>query len=144
MLNTCLTCIYHLIPRLFWRIKEFSDQGVQALAWGLSNDDLLEGLLRQLAAAREFRITKDAEAANRILGFRAPGDSIVPGWLQEEARGHSQAIYKQGLRTRPRGGQQQQQQQTQGQPTSSGGKAKGRGRSGGGGRGGQPPAGQNS
>ena len=85
------------------RLKELADKGPQALAIGLSSDDVLEGMLRQLAAAKEFKSTHDSEAANRILGFRAPGDSITPQWLQEDARSHSQAIYKQGLRLRGKG-----------------------------------------
>eukprot|EP00974_Lingulodinium_polyedra_P026332 2540918-Lingulodinium_polyedra.AAC.1 len=35
-----------------------------------------------------------------MVGFRAPGDSVVPHWLQDEARTHSQALYKQQLRAR--------------------------------------------
>ena len=85
------------------RLKELADKGPQALAIGLSSDDVPEGMLRQLAAAKEFKSTHDSEAANRILGFRAPGDSITPQWLQEDARSHSQAIYKQGLRLRGKG-----------------------------------------
>eukprot|EP00974_Lingulodinium_polyedra_P051962 4998169-Lingulodinium_polyedra.AAC.1 len=82
------------------RIEELRQQGAQALAWGLQHDDMLEGLLRQLAAAREFKLTGDSQAAARVGGFRVPGDSVVPKWLQGEARARSQALYKQQLRAR--------------------------------------------
>ena len=74
------------------------------LAKGLQTDDLLEGLLRQLASAREFKLSRGSEAAARILGFRTPGDTIAPGWLLDDARNHSQSIHKQGLRARKPGG----------------------------------------
>eukprot|EP00974_Lingulodinium_polyedra_P053511 5141356-Lingulodinium_polyedra.AAC.1 len=73
------------------RVEEFQQQGPQALAWGLQHDDMLEGLLRQLASAREYKLTGDAQAAQRVLGFRAPGDSVVPGWLQGDSRTYAQA-----------------------------------------------------
>lgn len=93
--------LWHMATTLDLRIKEFADRGPQAL--DSCTTTCLEGLLRQLAAAREYHLTHDAEAANRGLGFKAPGDSVAQGWLQEDARAHSQALYRQGLRNRGRG-----------------------------------------
>ena len=59
------------------------------------------GLLRQLCAARELKLTRDAAASNRMLGFRLPGDSIAPTWLRDESRLYAQNVHKQELRTRP-------------------------------------------
>lgn len=44
----------------------------------------------------------DAEAANRMLRYKTAESSIASGWLEDESRNHSTAIYKQGLRTRPK------------------------------------------
>lgn len=49
--------LWHTATTLDLRVKVFSDRGPQALAWGLLHDDLLEGLLRQLAAAKEYHLT---------------------------------------------------------------------------------------
>ena len=94
------TDLWHTAATSDLRLDELSKGGPQALAWGLQNDDIVEGLLRQLAAARFFKISGDAEGAARMLGFANPESSIAPGWLEDEARSHSTAMYKQGLRTR--------------------------------------------
>ena len=73
------------------------------LQWGLQHDDILEGGLRQLAAAAEFKRTHDAQLSNHMLGFRVPGDSVAPDWLLNEGRSYSTAVYQQGLRTRTGG-----------------------------------------
>eukprot|EP00974_Lingulodinium_polyedra_P045255 4340369-Lingulodinium_polyedra.AAC.1 len=44
--------LWHSAVSADMRLEEFRQQGAQALAWGLQHDDMLEGLLRQLAAAR--------------------------------------------------------------------------------------------
>ena len=85
------------------RVAEFLRGGVQNLAAGLQTDDLLESVLRQLAAAREFRNTGDSAASNHILGVQLPGSSVTPVWLQDKSRAYSTAMHKQGLRTRGRG-----------------------------------------
>jgi len=77
--------------------------GVNGVAQVLMTDDLLEGVLRQLAAAREFKLTGDSVAARAILAMKRPTDSVLPPLLAEESRAYSTAVYKQGLRTRGRG-----------------------------------------
>ncbi|CAE8743797.1 unnamed protein product [Polarella glacialis] len=71
---------------------------VPGLRWALTHDDMLEGLFRQLSAAREFQLTGDAAAASRILAFRSANESALPSWLQTEARRWSDQVRKQGLR----------------------------------------------
>ena len=58
------------------RIDELLSQGQESLVWGLQHDDILEGLLRHLAASQEFLKTKDIGASSHMLGFQAP-DSIM-------------------------------------------------------------------
>ena len=64
----------------------------------LQSDDILEALLRQLAAAREYRLTGDTEMCNHILGVRPPGSSVTPTWLADESRAHATAMFKQNQR----------------------------------------------
>ena len=133
---------WHSAVVIDMRIAEFSRQGPEALAAGLASDDVLEGLLRQLASARELALTGDVAAANRILGFRMPGEGITPGWLLDDARTHSTAIYKQGRRARGgegRGRGAGRQGRGDGEGTGRGGDGRGRGGRGGG-RGRQPAA----
>ena len=132
--------MWHAACAIDLRIAEFSAQGPQALAAALTSDDLLEGLLRQVATAREFSITRDAEAASRILGFRMPGDSIVPGWLRDDSRSHSMAVHKQDMRTKqPKNqGGGDGRGKGKGKPEDDGGGGRGRGR--GRGRGAAPAA----
>ena len=98
--------------------------------------------MRQLASAREFKLSHDAEAASRILGFRTPGDTIAPGWLLDDACTHSQAMCKQGMRARKPSGKATGKLGGDGgsssEPYTKGGRGGGRGR--GRGRGGKGPA----
>ena len=105
--------------------------GIPELLVGLQTDDMLEGVLRQLAAAKDYKLHGDSAAARAILCLKRPGDSVIPGWLQDEARGHSQALYKQNLRTRPGRGNK-------------GEKDKGKGGDGGKGAGGKGQGGRNT
>ena len=92
--------LWHAAVTVDIRVEEWLAQGgVQGLAFGLQSDDVLEGLLRQLASAREFKLTGDAPAARAILAMRRPGDSILPQWLADEARSYSTAVWKQNQRT---------------------------------------------
>lgn len=75
--------------------------GIPGLLEGLQSDDILEGTLRQLAVARDYKLHGDSAAARAILALKRPGDSVIPNTLQDEVRGQSQALYKQHLRTRP-------------------------------------------
>ena len=120
---------------LAWAIKEYVDAGgPRALQWALEHDELLEGLLRQLAAAREFKRTGDAVQANRVLGFRTPGDSVLPGWMQDDTRSYAHAINKQHLRVHGRGGGggrgagQPDPKAAPATPAERGGRGRGRGR----------------
>ena len=92
--------MWHSACAVDLRVEEMAKDGPQALAANLESDDLVEGLLRQLASAREFALTHDSAAASRILGFRMPGESITPQWLLDDANQHSQSMHKQTLRTR--------------------------------------------
>ena len=85
------------------RLEEADRMGPTGKSYALAHDDQLETLLRQLASAREFKLTGDASAAERILAVKAPGSSILPAWLADEARAHSTALWKQGIRTRGSG-----------------------------------------
>ena len=86
------------------RVQEALRFGASGLSVALETDDQLEISLRQLAAAREYRLTGDDSASAHILAARPPGASILPSWLADESRAYSQAIHKQGLRTRGKGG----------------------------------------
>ncbi len=66
----------------------------------LTSDPEFETLIRQLAAAKEYRITGDAAASSHVLGIHRPEDSVLPSWLAEDSRAFSTAMYKQGVRTR--------------------------------------------
>ena len=71
------------------------------MAYGLQTDDVLETALRQLgAAAKEFRATRDAAAADNMLAINTGETTLAPRWLREEARTASHAQYKQEVRTR--------------------------------------------
>ena len=94
------TDLWHAACTIDLRVAEFSQNGPAALAQGLCSDDILEAHLRQLAAAKFFKLSGDSEGANRMLGYGNPDSSIAPGWLEEESRAHSTAMYKQGLRAR--------------------------------------------
>ncbi len=124
------TDLWHAACTVDTRIEELLRcYGQQGLAWGLYADDILEGLLRQLASAREYKLHGDTEAAKSILALRRPGDIVVPAWLADESRAHSTAMYKQQLRVRPQA-QQQQQQAAQGPGGGGGGKGRGKGKKG--------------
>ena len=109
------------------RVEEYLARGgMPALLWGLNTDDVLEGTLRQLASAREFKLHGDSQAARALLAFKRPGDSVVPQWLQEESRAYSTAMHKQGLRTRGGGGGGGQWQDKGGKGKDPKGKGKGK------------------
>ncbi|CAE8614727.1 unnamed protein product [Polarella glacialis] len=81
------------------RINEYlTAHGTTGLGWALTHDDMLEGLFRQLSAAREFQLTGDAAAASRTLAFRSANESVLPSWLQTETRRWSNQVHRQGIR----------------------------------------------
>eukprot|EP00442_Polarella_glacialis_P047256 CAMPEP_0115051446 /NCGR_PEP_ID=MMETSP0227-20121206/2350_1 /TAXON_ID=89957 /ORGANISM="Polarella glacialis, Strain CCMP 1383" /LENGTH=349 /DNA_ID=CAMNT_0002435425 /DNA_START=611 /DNA_END=1662 /DNA_ORIENTATION=+ len=91
--------LYHSATLCDMRIDEYlTTHGVAGLMWALTHDDMLEGLFRQLSAAREFQLTGDAAAASRILAFRNANGSVLPSWLQCEARRWSEQVHEQGRR----------------------------------------------
>ena len=93
--------LWHTATLMDMRIQELiKSGGPPALQWGLMHDDMLEGGLRQLAAASEYKRTHDSALAQHMVGFRTPGDSVAPSWLLEEGRAYSTSLYKQNLRTR--------------------------------------------
>ena len=56
------------------RVEEAIRSGGPAgLKWLLAQDDQIEGILRHLAAAREFKLHGDTHAARSILTLRRPG-----------------------------------------------------------------------
>ena len=94
---------WHAATLVDMRVQELvQTAGAASLSDAMLKDDQLEVLLRQLAAAREYRLSGDAEAANHVLGVQPSGASVVPTWLASEARAHSTAMYQQGIRTRGR------------------------------------------
>ena len=96
--------LWHAAVTIDLRVEEWLQQGgVHGLAVGLQTDDLLEGLLRQLASAREYKLTGDGPASRAILAMRRPGDSILPQWLADESRSYCTAVWKQNQRTNGRG-----------------------------------------
>ncbi|CAE8602022.1 unnamed protein product [Polarella glacialis] len=91
--------LYHSATLCDMRIDEYlTTHGTAGLRWALTRDDMLEGLFRQLSAAREFQLAGDAAAASRILAFRSANESVLPSWIQAEARRWSDQAHKQGLR----------------------------------------------
>ncbi|CAE8610169.1 unnamed protein product [Polarella glacialis] len=91
--------LYHSATLCDMRIDEYlTAHGTTGLRWALTHDDMLEGLFRQLSAAREFQITGDAAATSRILAFRSANESVLPSWLQTETRRWSNQVHKQELR----------------------------------------------
>ncbi|CAE8621317.1 unnamed protein product [Polarella glacialis] len=91
--------LYHSATLCDMRIDEFlTAHGTTGLGWGLTHDDMLEGLFRQLSSAREFQLTGDAAAASRILAFSSANESVLPSWLQNETHRWSNQVHKQGLR----------------------------------------------
>ncbi|CAE8692694.1 unnamed protein product, partial [Polarella glacialis] len=94
--------LFHTATLCDMRIAEYTQsQGANGLAWALSHDDMLEGMLRQLSAAKEYHLTGDSAQASRIIAFRTGNDSVLPSWLQSETREFSNAVHKQELRARP-------------------------------------------
>ncbi|CAE8631456.1 unnamed protein product [Polarella glacialis] len=91
--------LYHSATLCDMRIDEYlTAHGTTGLGWALTHDDMLEGLFRQLSAAREFQLTGDASAASRILAFRSANESVLPSWLQTETRRWANQVRKQELR----------------------------------------------
>ncbi|CAE8611017.1 unnamed protein product [Polarella glacialis] len=91
--------LFHSATLCDMRIEEFlRAHGTPGLEWALTRDDMLESLFRQLSSAREFQLTGDAAAASRILAFSSSSGSVLPSWLQNEARRWSNQVHKQGLR----------------------------------------------
>jgi hypothetical protein len=94
--------LFHTATLCDMRIAEYTQsQGANGLAWALSHDDMLEGMLRQLSAAKEYHLTGDSAQASRIIAFRTGNDSVLPSWLQSETREFPNAVHKQELRARP-------------------------------------------
>ena len=77
------------------RIQELSHWGVDGLQWGLQRDDMLEGSLRQLAAANGYRLRKDSAMANSMLGFKLPGESVAPSWLRDAGLSYNKQVHQQ-------------------------------------------------
>ncbi|CAE8641212.1 unnamed protein product [Polarella glacialis] len=91
--------LYHSATVCDMQIDEYvAAHGPAGLGWALTHDDMLEGLFRQLSAAREFQLTGDAAATSRILAFSSANESILPPWLQNETRKWSSQVRKQKLR----------------------------------------------
>ncbi|CAE8594468.1 unnamed protein product [Polarella glacialis] len=91
--------LYHSATLCDMRINEYlTARGTTGLGWALTRDDMLEGLFRQLSAAREFQLTGDAAAASRILAFRSANESVLPSWLQTETRRWSNQVRKHEIR----------------------------------------------
>ena len=96
--------LWHTACAIDLRIEELLKHGPQGLAWGLENDDILEGSLRQLAAAQEVKRTGDKRFAANVSAFKPPDGSVIPNWLQDESRLHSKALHHEELRNRKGGG----------------------------------------
>ena len=61
----------------------------------LDSSDVLEAILRSLAATVHYRKTQDSESADRMRGLVAPGDEIAPSWLIDGSIEYSRAIHRQ-------------------------------------------------
>ncbi|CAE8705687.1 unnamed protein product [Polarella glacialis] len=91
--------LYHSAMLCDMRLDEYvTAHGAPGLGWALTHDAMLEGLFRQLSAAREFQLTGDAAAASKILAFRGANESALPSWLQTETRRCSNQIRMKELR----------------------------------------------
>ena len=61
----------------------------------LDSSDVLEAILRNLAANVHYRKTSDAESAERMRGLVTPGDEIAPSWLVDGSIEYSRAVHRQ-------------------------------------------------
>ena len=130
--------LWHTATMMDMRIQELTTHGPTGLQWGLMHDDILEGGLRQSAAAAEYKRTHDSALAHHMVGVRTPGDSVAPQWVLDEGRAYSSSMYRQNLRTRRGGGGGAgcgAGAETGGAAAKAIGKAKGRGRGQGSGKG---------
>ena len=61
----------------------------------LDDDDVMESLLRAVAANVHYKRTGDGESADRMRGFVTPGDEIAPSWLLDSSTEYSRHIHRQ-------------------------------------------------
>lgn len=97
------TDLWHAATTVDLKLDEYARAGPNHLAWGLVHDDIVEGHLRQLAAAKYYKLTGDSEASNRMLGYSNPEGSVAPTWMEDDARGFSLAKHKETMRNRKGG-----------------------------------------
>ena len=98
----------------------------------ISASDTCEIHLRALASFVHYRRTKDKEAAQAMLGLRAPGTStdIAPTWLVSQASAHSKSEFQRYERGRAQARQEGAGRYKGGAKGTPKGKGKGKGKKG--------------
>lgn len=61
----------------------------------LDSSDVLDAVLRSLAANLRYRKTNDSESADRMRGLAAPGDEMTLAWLVDGSIEYSRAVHQQ-------------------------------------------------